>query len=171
MRKSLLQASIILVVIPLFVILGCGKQSEVGDVEADISAINNNIAQYVSSMNAGDLNLWISLWADDAIQMAPDAPAVIGKEQIRAKYETIFPLFIFKMTITNEEVRIGGDLAVSHGNYTVSMTPKAGGETIMIDGKYLSVEERQADGSWKIIRSCFNNNAAPKEAGLEGTAG
>ncbi|MFH1700732.1 MAG: DUF4440 domain-containing protein [Candidatus Zixiibacteriota bacterium] len=161
MRKSLLQASIILMILTLFV-TGCGKQKEVGDVDADISAINNNLIQYASSMNAGDLNRWISLWADDAIQMAPDAPAVVGKEQIRAKYESIFPLFIFKMTIANDDVKIGGDLAVSHGNYTVSMTPKAGGETIVIDGKYLSIEERQADGSWKIIRSCFNNNAPPK---------
>lgn len=162
MRKSLLQASLILMVLSLFVVLGCEKQNEVGDVGADISAINNNIDQYTSSMNAGDLDRWISLWADDAIQMAPDAPAVIGKEQIRRKYESIFPLFIFKMTIANEDVKIGGDLAVSYGNYTVSMTPKAGGEIIVIDGKYLSIEERQADGSWKIIRSCFNNNAPPK---------
>ena len=162
MRKALLQASIILMVLMLLVILGCGKQSEVGDVEADIAAINNNIEQYISSMNAGDLDRWISLWADDAIQMAPDAPAVIGKEQIRAKYESIFPLFIFKMTIANEDVKISGDLACSYGNYTVSMIPKAGGEAIMIDGKYLSIEERQADGSWKIIRSCFNDNAPPK---------
>ena len=168
MRKSLLHASIILMVLPLFVILGCGNQSEVGDVEADISAINNNIEQYTSSMNAGDLDRWISLWADDAIQLAPDAPAVIGKEQIRAKYESIFPLFIFKMTIANDDVKIGGDLAVSHGNYTVTMTPKAGGETIVIDGKYLSIEERQADGSWKIIRSCFNDNVPPKGDADEG---
>jgi uncharacterized protein (TIGR02246 family) len=171
MRKSLLQASFVFLVLQLFVILGCGKQNDVGDVEADISAINNNIEQYTSCMNAGDLDQWISLWADDAIQMAPDAPAVMGKEQIRAKYESIFPLFIFKMTITNEEVKIGGDLAVSHGNYIVSMTPKAGGETIVIDGKYLSIEERQADGSWKIIRSCFNDNSPPKQAELKGSAG
>ena len=164
MGKSLLPASAILMVFSLFVILGCGKQSNARDVEADISAINDNIEQYTSSMNAGDLDRWISLWADDAIQLAPDAPAVIGKEQIRAKYESIFPLFIFNMSIANEDVKISGDLACSYGNYTVSMTPKAGGETIMIDGKYLSIEERQADGSWKIIRSCFNDNAPPKEA-------
>jgi len=162
MRISLLRASIVLMVLPLFVISGCGKQSKVGENEADIAAINNNIEQYTSSMNAGDLDRWISLWADDAIQMAPDAPAVIGKEQIRAKYASIFPLFIFNMNIANEEVKMSGDLACSHGNYTVSMTPKAGGETIVIDGKYLSIEERQADGSWKIIRSCFNDNAPPK---------
>jgi uncharacterized protein (TIGR02246 family) len=162
MRKALMQVSIILMVLTLFIISGCEKQNEVVNVEADISAINNNIEQYTSSMNAGDLDGWISLWADDAIQLAPDAPAVIGKEQIRAKYENIFPLFTFNMTIANEEVKISGDLAVSHGNYTVSMTPKAGGETIVIDGKYLSIEERQADGSWKIIRSCFNNNTPPE---------
>jgi len=162
MKQSLLHASIILMVLPMLVISGFGKQIEAGDMEADIAAINNNLEEYTSSMNAGDLDRWISLWADDAIQMAPDAPAVIGKEQIRAKYESIFPLFIFKMTINNEDVKISGDLACSHGNYTVSMTPKAGGETIMIDGKYLSIEERQADGSFKIIRSCFNNNAPPK---------
>ena len=162
MRKSLLQSSIILIFLPLFVVLGCGKQNEVRDVEADISAINNNIDQYTSSMNAGDLDRWISLWADDAIQMAPDAPAVIGKEQIRTKYESIFAQFIFKMAIANEDVKISGDLACSHGKYTVTMTPKAEGETIMIDGKYLSIEERQADGSWKIIRSCFNDNPPSK---------
>lgn len=162
MRISLLQASIIVMVLMMFVMSAFGKQIDSGNMEADIAAISNNIEEYTSSMNAGDLDRWISLWADDAIQMAPGAPAVIGKEQIRAKYESIFPLFVFKMTIANEDVKISGDLACSYGNYTVSMTPKTGGETIMIDGKYLSIEERQADGSWKIIRSCFNDNTPPK---------
>ncbi len=135
------------------------QASKQATTEADLAAINDNINRYESAMNAGDLDLWISLWADDAIQMAPDAPAVIGKEQIRAIYESIFSQFILKMIITNEEVRVAGDLSFSRGNYTLSMTPKAGGETIKIDGKYLSIEERQADGSWKIIRSCFNSNA------------
>lgn len=171
MRKSLLQASIILMVLPLFVILSCGKQSEVGDVEADISAINNILDQYASSINAGDLDLWISLWADDGIQMPPNAPAVIGKGQLRAENESMFGEFILKMVITNKEVRVAGDLAFVRGTYTFSLTPKAGGETIMTDGKYLSIVERQADGSWKFARDCFNDNAPPKEAEREGTAG
>ncbi len=160
MRKSPLQVSIFLLVFPLFVIFSCGKQGEVVDVEADISAINSVLDRYASSINAGDIDQWISLWADDGIQMAPDAPAVIGKEQIRAKNESIFPQFIFKMAITNEEVRVGGDWAFSRGNGTFSMTPR-GGETIEIDGKYLTILERQADGSWKIAIDCFNSNVPP----------
>ncbi len=161
MRKSLLQVSIILMVLTLFVIIGCGKQNEV-DVETDIAAINELWIQYAGSLNSGDIDSWISLWTDNGIQMAPDAPAVIGKEQIRAKFESMFAKFILNIVITNKEVRVAGDLAFSRGTYTLSLTPKAEGETIMIDGKYLSIMERQTDGSWKILRDCFNNNAPPK---------
>jgi len=44
------------------------------------------------------------------------------------------------------------------------MTPKAGGKTIKLDGKYLTILERQADGSWKIAIDCFNSNVPPTES-------
>ena len=132
------------------------------DVEADIAAINEIWNQYTVGLNTGDLDLWISLWADNGIQMPPGTPAVIGKEKIRAKYESIFPQFIFKMAITNEEVRVARNWAFSRGTYTLSTTPKAGGKTTKIAGKYLTILERQADGSWKIARDCFNSNLPPQ---------
>jgi len=147
----------------------CQKQGEqvaeeakpAADVEADIDAINEVLNQYANGINTGDLDLWISLWADDGIQMAPDAPAVVGKEQIRAKYESIFPQFNLNMTVTLKEMKVAGDWAFTRGTYTLSMTPKEGGETIKIDGKSLAILERQADGTWKIARDCFNYNAPP----------
>ena len=167
MKKALIRfAMIIPLVLFICFTLSCQKQTEEEklevDVEADIVAINEIWIQYAGSFNSGDLDSWISLWTDNGIQMAPDDPAVIGKEQIRAKYESIFPQFIFKMAIANEEVRVAGDLAFSRGNYTFSMTPKAGGETIEIDGKYLTILERQTDGSWRILRDCFNSDVPPK---------
>ena len=170
MKKSLLQ---FITIAPLVFLLcfsfSCQQPGEeaaeevepVVDVEADIAAINELWNQYAAAVTTGDLDLWISLWTDNGIQMAPDAPAVIGKEQIRAKYESIFPQFIFKMAITNKEVRVTGDWAYARGTYTLSMTPKAGGETINIDGKFLTILKRQVDGSWKIFRDCFNSNVPP----------
>ncbi len=149
---------LVFLVMGLLMVSACAPETE---TEADVAAINSVLDQYASSINAGDVDQWISLWADEAIQMAPDAPAVIGKEQIRAKYESILPQFIFKMAITNEEVRVAGDWAFSTGTYTASITPKAGGETTEIAGKYLTILERQADGSWKISRDCFNSNVPP----------
>jgi len=130
-------------------------------VEADITAIKKIFKQYTSAAETGDLDLWISLWIANGIQMPPDTPAKIGKEQILARMKPLFDQFIIKIPITIKEVRVSGDLAFSHGTYTLSTTPKAGGETTKVTGKYLTILERQADGSWKIARDCFNYNAPP----------
>jgi len=49
-----------------------------------------------------------------------------------------------------------GDRAYSHGLYGFSMTPKAGGDTTKVTGKFLTIFQKQADGSWKIAIDCFN---------------
>jgi len=63
-----------------------------------------------------------------------------------------------------EETKVYGDLGLTRCTYTLKMTPKAGGETIiaMPDGKALTLYERQSDGSWKIKYDIFNSNAPPK---------
>lgn len=130
-------------------------------VEADITAIKKMFNQYTLGCETGDLDLWISLWTDNGIQMPPNEPAKIGKEQILARMKPLFDQFIIKIPITCKEVRVAGDWAFSRGTYTLSTTPKAGGETTKVSGKYLTIFERQADGSWKIARDCFNYNAPP----------
>lgn len=129
------------------------------DVEADITAIKKMFNQYTFGCETGDLDLWISLWTDNGIQMPPNEPAKIGKEQILARMKPLFDQFIIKIPITIKEVRVAGDWAFSRGTYTLSTTPKAGGETTKVSGKYLTIFEKQADGSWKIARDCFNYNA------------
>lgn len=169
MKKSFLQFTMIIPVILLLCLtFSCKKPAEeaepVVDVEADITAINEIWTQYAVACNTGDLDLWISLWTDDGIRMAPDIPAVIGKEQIRATMKSLFDQFIFKGVINNEEVRVVGDWAFSRGTGTLSTTPKKGGKTTKIDAKYLTILERQADGSWKIAIDCFNYNVPPTKA-------
>lgn len=88
----------LLIVIPLVCLLcfalSCQQGEEVAeepvvDVEADIEAINEIWSQYVLGANTGDFELWISLWDDNGIRMAPDTLAAFGKEQIRAQMEPI----------------------------------------------------------------------------------
>ena len=49
----------------------------------------------------GDLECLMSLWIDDGIQMAPDAPRRVGKEQIRAAMQPTFDLFIMSNMVVN----------------------------------------------------------------------
>jgi uncharacterized protein (TIGR02246 family) len=126
--------------------------------KADIAAIKEILRKVAVAVASGDFEGWISLWTDNGIQMFPGAPARIGKGQIRVGMKPAFDQFILKMVIKNEELRVSGDLGFARGTYKESMVPKAGGETWKYDGKYLTILERQTDGSWKVARDCFNSN-------------
>jgi len=162
MKNSLFRFSIFPLILLLSLVLSCEQQGEKVDVEADIASINEIWSQYALAVNTDDFDLWISLWEDDGIQMPPDAPAVFGKEQILVVNERKFEPFEVNMTINNEEVRIDGDLAFSRGAYTASLTPKAGGDTVNLIGKYLTILKKQTDSSWRIYCDCFNSDVPPK---------
>ena len=135
-------------------------------MEADITAIKEMLNRYALITNAGDWDQWISLWADDGVQMPPDDPARIGKEQIRAGMKPLFDQLNLDIVIQSiEDARIYGDLGFTRCIYTLKATPKAGGETIdvMPEGKALTLYERQPDGSWKIVYDCFNSSTAPTQ--------
>jgi uncharacterized protein (TIGR02246 family) len=161
MRKSnwLLSTIILATVLAmLFSAISCQKQ----DTEVDIAAIKELLNKYTEvTVNTGNFDLWISLWADDGIQMLPGAPARIGKEQIREGTKPVFDQMTLNIAITSiEDAKVYGDLGLTYCIYTLSATPKAGGEKIvlMADGKALTLYERQSDGSWKIVYDCFNSN-------------
>lgn len=133
-------------------------------MEADITAIKEMLNQYAVITNAGDIDRWMSQWADDGVQMPPDDPARVGKEQIRAGMKPLFDQLNLDIVIHSiEDARIYGDLGFTRCIYTLKATPKAGGETIdvMPEGKALTLYERQSDGSWKIVYDCFNSSTAP----------
>ena len=133
--------------------------SKTQDVEAVTAAVNEIYRQYASSYNAEDIDQWASLWTDNGVQMPPGSPCVIGKEQIRAANKSFLDQVTFAtFDITNEEVRVAGDWAYARGTYSATFTPKTEGEAIFVDGKYMTIFERQPDGSWKIHRDIYNSN-------------
>ncbi len=134
-----------------------------GARKSDIAAIKNTLKQYAKGCNTGDFDFWMSLWADDGVQMPPDAPARVGKEQIRENMKPVFDQFNLNIEVDIAEGKVYGDYGLTRCTYTLDLTPKAGGETIhaMPDGKALTLYERQSDGSWKIVYDCFNSNVPP----------
>ena len=152
------------------IIFGCAQNNKDADVEADIALITEQYNQYVLYVNTGDLDLFISLWADDATRMEPGTPAIVGKENIRAHFKTLFEQFNHKMVMIGEtEVQVSGDRAFAFGTVTLTSTPIEGGSAIQTDIKWLDGLKKQADGSWKIYVDCINfhptwsNEANPAE--------
>lgn len=133
-------------------------------VEADTAAIKEIWNQYASSLMSGDADRWISLWTEDGVQMPPGQPPVIGKEQIGAGTRGFLDEFVVEdFDINNEEVRVAGNWAFARGTFTGAYSSKEGGEGFSDDGKFMTILQRQPDGSWKIHRDIFNSNVPPDE--------
>jgi uncharacterized protein (TIGR02246 family) len=126
---------------------------------AEVAQVYELWNEVAAATNEGDLERWIALWIDNAIQMPPGAPLRVGKEQIRREMQPLFDLFDTRnMIIQPEEIRILGDRAYSHGSYEFDLAPKDGGEPKRYSGKFLDILEKQVDGSWKIAIDCHNCN-------------
>ncbi len=93
---------------------------------------------------------WMSFMADNSVRLG--APPVVGKEAIRSAMANAFALPGFKLrwAPTRAEVFKGNDLGYTVGRYEASR-PNDKGETVTTTGSYLTVWQKQKDGSWKVV--------------------
>ena len=47
----------------------------------DVDALKETLESYVSYLNEGKFDEWLSLWMEDGVQMMAFVPAVEGKER------------------------------------------------------------------------------------------
>ncbi|HUU17213.1 MAG TPA: SgcJ/EcaC family oxidoreductase, partial [Sedimentisphaerales bacterium] len=139
-------------------------------VDPDIAAINELYNQATLACGTGDVELYLSIFTEDAVVMTPGRPAFIGKEVLRAAMEGLFGLFDLGLPYTVDEVGVPGDWAFVRSSFQYSMTPKEGGETTTNPGKQLDILKRQADGSWNVYNECWNYGATPTAAKMAGTS-
>ena len=130
------------------------------NMAADTAAINAIWSTYASSLEAGDIDAWLSLWTEDGVQMPPNEAPVIGKDQLRQRNGAALELFTVAIDITNQEVEVAREWAFSRGVYAATFTPKDGSQPIPVEGKFMTILSRQPDGGWKIHRDIFNSNVA-----------
>jgi len=137
------------------------------DVAAAVDAIWD---EYEASQVAGDPDRWIALWTDEGVKMPPDVPAIESTDQIYARAQRSMADPVDEMVITALETQSAGDMAYSRGVFSFTFTIDETGEQISKDGKFLTILQRQPDGSWKIHRDIHNWNAppaAPEEADVD----
>jgi uncharacterized protein (TIGR02246 family) len=137
-------------------------ESEPQPSDEDVTAAVNALwDEYEASQMAGDPDRWIALWTDAGVKMAPDAPAIEGTDQIYARAQRSMADPVDEMVITALETQSSGDMAYSRGVFSFTFTIDETGEQEMMDGKFMTILQRQPDGSWKIHRDIHNWNAPP----------
>ena len=129
------------------------------DTAADEEAQRQLGVVWDDAANSGDWDTLLSLYVDEPLRMDPDAPIVVGKDAIRQLFQGYRDQADSEYTNTVVEVRVAGDLAVVRGTFIGTVAPKDGSESYNDSGDWVSVRERQADGSWKIVYDIWNRDA------------
>ncbi len=131
----------------LLLVSGCAQK--VND-PAEVQAIKKTVDDYAKAFNAGDADQAVALMTDKAIYADINVPVAVGKEAIRSLHQAFLSQFKPDFSMTADDVRVAGDLAVARGIWTVKLTPKAQGIAPASDGgSWIVVCARQNDGSWK----------------------
>lgn len=126
--------------------------------KADVQAILDLEQRVFDAQIAGDFETWLSSFAEDAIVMAPNLPALRNKPAIRQWNAPYFEQFDLHEESDEREVEVAGDWAYIRAHWTWTLTPKSGGEAVKETGNSIWILRRQPDGSWKIARVIYNSD-------------
>jgi uncharacterized protein (TIGR02246 family) len=155
MRISLAMATLSMVLISIF---GSHQAVEALSDQAEVAAIKDMYDKRSARMQARGADGYAEVSANDAVLMPPSAPAIVGRNAIRRWAQNFFSRYTIKFSITSEEIKVSGNVAIRHFTAVGTYTPVAGGDTIEFDQKYLDILQKQKDGSWQISYHVWSSN-------------
>ncbi len=132
------------------------------DTTADEATIRASAPAWATAFNAGDADAIAAFYAEDGVLQPPNAPAVAGRDAIRAfMADFIEGAKAAGQTVNipaSEAIGVSGDMAYDAGAFTVT---DASGATVDT-GKFLAVYKKK-DGKWLYVRDIWNSDmpAAP----------
>lgn len=129
--------------------------------DTDVAAIQGVVDALMEADLAGDWDAVASLFADDAVFMMPDQPALEGRAAWRAMVERIQPT-IHAVTVNVADIEGRGDLAYIRGTYSETLS-FGENEPVDLEGKFIWILEKQDDGSWLVTVGISNSNRPPVE--------
>jgi ketosteroid isomerase-like protein len=165
MKKSILTSGFILTL--LFVLSGISLQAQTEEeLKAKIEKINSKLAK---AMMEGDYEKGLSFYTEDAISMPNYSPMLKGIEAIKASNAEMMKsgAKIKSFEAKTKKIISCGDMIIEIGKYTISMEMPGMEEPMNDNGKYITIWEKQSDGSLKVKIDTWNTDINPMEKGHE----
>jgi uncharacterized protein (TIGR02246 family) len=128
-----------------------------GEREA-IAAIDAQNDAWREAAHVRDLDAMMRVYAADAREMLPGAPALVGRAAIREFYANLIaehPRFQHAFAPASVLVSASADLAVARGAYR--FTPDADDPETVHVGKYVGVWRLDPDG-WRLLLNISNSD-------------
>ncbi len=123
------------------------------------AGMNAHRAEFVKNARAGNAAALAAGYAEDAVLMPPNMPALHGRAAIQQFWGGFTAAGKVDVTLTPEKVLTSCDLGSEAGKYDLTITPKSGAP-IHDTGKY-SVTLKKIGGEWKLAIDIFNSDLPP----------
>lgn len=150
--------SVIVFLVPIMVTYGEG---DYWGGDSNLKSIRIITEQVVTAMNGSDTQSFFAVVSDDAVFFPPNEPPKSGNElrnwlsAFLSQYTVHFDRYV------DEEIVQADDLVFNHYSYVWTVTPKAGGESMIGQGHGIRILKLQADGSWKISHEMWSTYRPP----------
>ncbi|GAC1302831.1 MAG: hypothetical protein NVSMB24_08010 [Mucilaginibacter sp.] len=113
-------------------------------------AVNLNLTE---SLAKGDSVGIANCYTTDAKFMAPDRPAIVGRQNIQSTFAAFIKAGAAKLDLNMLNLWGNADVLAEEGTFTLSTK-----DGHRIDkGKYIVLWKKE-DGKWKIARDCSNSD-------------
>ena len=158
MKKLPIQAVLLFAIVSLSV-TSVFAQSD-ADVKTKIEKLNKLMAE---AMISGDMDKTMSLYTKDVISMPNYNKMISGIEGLKASNDEMkksgWKITDFKADIMS--VQSYGDIVTEIGTFAITMTMKGMEKPVNETGKYMTLWEKQKDGSLKIKAEIWNSDKYP----------
>jgi uncharacterized protein (TIGR02246 family) len=115
---------------------------------------------WLKAVTANDLDAVMSCYSPDAVLWMPGAPEARGQDAIRSSYAGLFDAnTVTDAKVTNAHYQTSGDLSVGWGDFALTLSPKAGGDPVVLTGRFTEIA-RKKDGGWVYIVDHASSPAA-----------
>ena len=114
-----------------------------------------------AAIAANDLKAVMSCYSKDAVMWLPGAPEAKGTEAIRTSYAGLLAgNTVTGATFANTHYQTSGNVSVGWGDFTLNLSPKAGGSPVSLSGRF-SVIARKEGGKWAYVVDHASSPATP----------
>ena len=129
-----------------------------GPDEREIREVHST---WIDAVNAGDLDRLLTLMADDVVFLNP-GQAPFGRDGFSANFSAAHQQVRIRCISELEEVVVVGEVAYTRSRDSLSVIPRAGGETMQLAGDRLTVYRKHPDGRWLLARDAHTLSPVEK---------
>ncbi|QWF18473.1 YybH family protein [Lysobacter capsici] len=120
-------------------------------------SIQSVLKSYETALNANDIETILALYGSAPVFMPQHAPALVGRDAVRAGYEQVFATLKLAVGFDIHEIEQAGDWAWVRTS-SAGRTKILAADVEVTEGNNELFVFRRENGAWKIHRYLFATN-------------